>query len=136
MRGSIFDGLTTAPQFAVCNFYFGQRAQGLRYLKISFENPDALKSVERYTILSAIDRLWQEHLYEMDVSLRYSIGLRAHGQKGPAHRIQGGKEAFQIFDELMVNIKSDICRHIFLKRIEHARLRRFFLRNAHARNPP
>ena len=38
--------------------------------------------VERYTILSAIDKLWQEHLYEMD-SLRYSIGLRGYGQRDP-----------------------------------------------------
>ena len=79
-------------------------------LKISFENPEALKEVERYTILSAIDKLWQEHLYEMD-SLRYSIGLRAHGQRDPL--IEYKAEAFKIFDELMVNIKTEICHNIF-----------------------
>ena len=66
--------------------------------------------MERYIILSAIDRLWQEHLYEMD-SLRYSIGLRAHGQRDPL--IEYKAEAFKIFEELMVNIKTEICHNIF-----------------------
>ena len=34
--------------------------------KTSHENPLAVKSLERYIILNAIDRLWQEHLYAMD----------------------------------------------------------------------
>ena len=74
------------------------------------KNPDALKDVERYTILSAIDKLWQEHLYEMD-SLRYSIGLRAHGQRDPL--LEYKAEAFKIFDELMVNVKTEICHNVF-----------------------
>jgi preprotein translocase subunit SecA len=106
--GSLFDGLSPA-QFAVCNFI----SDGVRKaydLKISFENPEALKEVERFTILSAIDRLWQEHLYEMD-SLRYSIGLRGYGQRDPL--IEYKAEAFKIFDELMVNVKTEICHNIF-----------------------
>ena len=106
--GSLFTGLSPA-QFAVCNFI----SDGVRKaydLKISFENPEALKEVERFTILSAIDRLWQEHLYEMD-SLRYSIGLRGYGQRDPL--IEYKAEAFKIFDELMVNVKTEICHNIF-----------------------
>ena len=86
VAGSLFDGLSPA-QFAVCNF-ISDSVRKAYDLKISFENPDALKAVERYTILSAIDKLWQEHLYEMD-SLRYSIGLRALRPARSAHRIQG-----------------------------------------------
>src|SRR5258707_5071756 len=33
--------------------------------KSSHEEPTAVKSLERYIILNAIDRLWQEHLYAM-----------------------------------------------------------------------
>jgi preprotein translocase subunit SecA len=106
--GSLFDGLNPA-QFAVCSF-ISDKVREAYELKISFENPDALKEVERYTILSAIDRLWQEHLYEMD-SLRHSIYLRAHGQRDPL--IEYKSEAFRIFDELMVSIKSEICHNIF-----------------------
>ena len=66
--------------------------------------------VERYTILSAIDKLWQEHLYEMD-SLRYSIGLRGYGQRDPL--VEYKAEAFKIFDELMVSIKTrDLPQHL------------------------
>jgi preprotein translocase subunit SecA len=106
--GSLFDGLSPA-QFAVCNF-ISDSVRKAYDIKISFENPDALKEVERFTILSAIDRLWQEHLYEMD-SLRYSIGLRGYGQRDPL--IEYKAEAFKIFDELMINVKTEICHNIF-----------------------
>ena len=106
--GSLFDGLSPA-QFAVCNF-ISDSVRKAYELKISFENPDALKDVERYTILSAIDKLWQEHLYEMD-SLRNSIGLRAYGQRDPL--IEYKAEAYKMFEELMVNIKTEICHNIF-----------------------
>jgi preprotein translocase subunit SecA len=106
--GSLFDGLS-ATQFAVCNF-ISDAVRKAYDIKISFENPDALKEVERFTILSAIDRLWQEHLYEMD-SLRYSIGLRGYGQRDPL--IEYKAEAFKIFDELMVSVKTEICHNIF-----------------------
>ena len=106
--GSVFDGLSPA-QFAVCN-YISDKVRQAYDIKISFENPDAIKVIERFTILSAIDKLWQEHLYEMD-SLRYSIGLRGYGQRDPL--VEYKAEAYKIFDELMVNIKSEICHNIF-----------------------
>jgi preprotein translocase subunit SecA len=108
VAGSLFDGLSPA-QFAVCNF-ISDSVRKAYDIKISFENPDALKEVERFTILSAIDRLWQEHLYEMD-SLRYSIGLRGYGQRDPL--VEYKAEAFKMFDDLMVNVKTQICNNIF-----------------------
>ncbi|KAB2660475.1 MAG: preprotein translocase subunit SecA, partial [Verrucomicrobia bacterium] len=108
VAGSMFDGLKDG-QFGLVNFT-SQAIRGAYELKISFERPEALASVERYTILTAIDRLWQEHLYSMD-SLRSSIGLRAYGQKDPL--IEYKAEAFTLFSELMVNIKTEICHNIF-----------------------
>ncbi|HZM02546.1 MAG TPA: SEC-C metal-binding domain-containing protein, partial [Candidatus Saccharimonadales bacterium] len=108
VAGSAFDGLT-AGQFAVCQFVCRALRESYE-LKISFEEPTALKSVERFTILTAVDELWQEHLYGMD-SLRDSIGLRAYGQRDPLVEYQS--EAFKIFEELMVNIKTKICHNIF-----------------------
>ena len=99
----------SAPQFAVCRFICKEVRQAYE-LKISFEQPEALKSVERYTILRAVDELWQEHLYGMD-TLRESIGLRAYGQRDPL--IEYKAEAFKVFEELMVNIKTEICHNIF-----------------------
>src|SRR5204863_1642535 len=105
---SVYDGLSPA-QFAVCT-HVAEAVRRAYELKISFEEPQALKAVERYTVLSAIDKLWQEHLYGMD-SLRNSIGLRAYGQRDPL--IEYKAEAFKIFEELMVNVKSEICHNIF-----------------------
>jgi preprotein translocase subunit SecA len=44
-------------------------------------------------------------------SLRNSIGLRAYGQRDPL--IEYKAEAFKLFEDLMVNIKSEICHNIF-----------------------
>jgi preprotein translocase subunit SecA len=108
VQGSAFDGLNAA-QFALCQFIC-KAVRDAYELKISFEQPDALKVVERYIILKAVDTLWQEHLYGMD-SLRDSIGLRAYGQRDPL--IEYKAEAFKVFEELMTNIKTEICHNIF-----------------------
>ena len=105
---SAFEGLSAA-QFAVCQFIC-KAVRDAYELKISFEQADALKTVERYIILKSVDTLWQEHLYGMD-SLRDSIGLRAYGQRDPL--IEYKAEAFKVFDELMTNIKTEICHNIF-----------------------
>src|SRR5688572_10140446 len=108
VEGSVYEGLSPA-QFAVCSFITDAIRKAYD-MKVSFEEPEKLVTVERFTVLSAIDKLWQEHLYEMD-SLRFSIGLRAHGQRDPL--IEYKAEAYKIFDELMVNIKTEICHNIF-----------------------
>jgi preprotein translocase subunit SecA len=108
VAGSMFEGLSV-PQFALVSF-ISKNIRDAYELKISYEQPEALKAVERYTILSAIDKLWQEHLYNMD-SLRHSISLRSYGQRDPL--IEYKVEAFKMFDELMVNIKTEICHNIF-----------------------
>ena len=51
-------------------------------LKTEHEAPELLDHLERHIILTGIDKLWQEHLYNMD-SLREGISLRAQGQKDP-----------------------------------------------------
>ncbi len=106
--GSIFDGMSPA-QIGTATFVSDSVRDAYK-LKVSVEADEALNGIERFTILSAIDKLWQEHLYSMD-GLRSSIGLRAYGQRDPL--IEYKNEAFKIFDELMVNIKSEICHNIF-----------------------
>lgn len=79
-------------------------------LKCEHEDSVAVKHLERYIILNAVDRLWQEHLYAMD-SLREAVYLRAYGQKDPL--IEYKTEAFDIFSELMGNIKGEILHNLF-----------------------
>ena len=108
VRESFYDGLSAA-QFAVCQ-RVTDAVRSAYDTKIKFEDADALASVERQTMLSAIDRLWQEHLYNMD-GLRNSIGLRAYGQQDPL--IEYKKESKEMFDRLMVDVKTQICHNIF-----------------------
>jgi preprotein translocase subunit SecA len=79
--------------------------------KSSHEEPSAVKSLERYIILNAIDRLWQEHLYAMD-ALREGVGLRGRtAQKDPL--IEYKIEAYDMFTELMANIKNEVLHNLF-----------------------
>ena len=61
-------------------------------------------------MLNAIDRLWQEHLYAMD-ALREAVGLRQYGQKDPL--IEYKNEGYEIFVELMGNIKNEVLNNLF-----------------------
>ena len=78
--------------------------------KSSHEEPGAVKSLERYIILNAIDRLWQEHLYAMD-ALREGVHLRGYAQKDPL--IEYKTEAFDMFVGLMASIKNEVLHNLF-----------------------
>ncbi len=79
-------------------------------LKAGHEQPEALKMLERYILLNAIDRLWQEHLYAMD-GLREGVYLRAYGQKDPLVEYKG--EAYKMFVELMDRIRGEVLTNLF-----------------------
>jgi preprotein translocase subunit SecA len=78
--------------------------------KASMEHAEALRGLERYVILNAVDRLWQEHLYAMD-GLREAVYLRAFAQKDPL--VEYKNEAFSMFTELMDNIKLEVLNNLF-----------------------
>jgi preprotein translocase subunit SecA len=79
-------------------------------LKESVEDVNALGGLERYIVINAIDHHWQEHLTEME-ELRRSIGLRSYGQKDPLSEYKS--EAFRYFEELMNNVRLQICTSLF-----------------------
>ncbi len=74
------------------------------------EDPEALKMIERYVVLRALDRNWQDHLTEME-ELRRSVGLRGYGQKDPLNEYKS--EAFNYFESLIGKIRNDVCIGIF-----------------------
>ena len=78
--------------------------------KASFEVPEAVRGLERYIILNAIDRLWQEHLYAMD-GLREAVYLRAFGQKDPL--VEYKNDAYAMFVDLMDTIKGEVLSNLF-----------------------
>jgi preprotein translocase subunit SecA len=94
-------------------------------LKCTHEDPNALKSLERYVLLNAIDRLWQEHLYAMD-SLREAVYLRAYGQKDPL--VEYKNEAYEMFTELMGLIKNEALNNLFRSTSNLAAFEQFLAR--------
>jgi preprotein translocase subunit SecA len=78
--------------------------------KVSHEESEAVAGLERYIILNAIDRLWQEHLYAMD-GLREGIYLRSYGQKDPL--VEYKTEAYDMFSQLMASIKNEVLSNLF-----------------------
>ncbi|MBI3884467.1 MAG: preprotein translocase subunit SecA [Opitutae bacterium] len=86
------------------------RVQQAYALKEAVEDAAAIAGLERYIVINAIDHHWQEHLTEME-ELRRSIGLRSYGQKDPLSEYKG--EAFRFFEELMNNVRLQICTSLF-----------------------
>ncbi len=90
--------------------YLIERVKKSYELKCAHEPAEAVKYLERNTLLNAIDRLWQEHLYAMD-ALRESVHLRQYAQKDPL--IEYKTEAYDMFTELMGNIKNEVLHNLF-----------------------
>ena len=87
-----------------------ERIENAYTIKTSLETPDSQRWLEKHTLLDAIDRLWQEHLYAMD-HLRSSIGLRAYAQKDPLNEYK--QEAYKMFQALMTEIYQEILANMF-----------------------
>ena len=75
------------------------------------DDPEDLDYLRRQTVLEAIDKLWQEHLYAMD-NLRSSMSLRVYAQKDPL--VEYKNEAFNIFKDLMDRIYRQVAENLFL----------------------
>ena len=71
---------------------------------------EELAYLQRHTVLEAIDRLWQEHLYAMD-QLRSSMSLRVYAQKDPL--VEYKNEAFDIFKTMMDQVYTDVAKNLF-----------------------
>lgn len=76
----------------------------------AFEEPEALKELARFIVVRTLDRRWQDHLTEME-ELRRSVNLRSYGQKDPLNEYKS--EAFKFFQELMTQVRTEICNSVF-----------------------
>ncbi len=73
------------------------------------------RAVEKQIMLQILDQRWKEHLAAMDY-LRQSIGLRAYAQKQPKQEYK--RESFELFQELLYNIKRDVVKLLSKVQIE------------------
>lgn len=68
-----------------------------------------LRELERVIMLKIVDQKWMDHIDAMD-ELKNGIGLRAYGQKDPV--VQYRIEGFDMFDEMIANIKIDVVKFL------------------------
>jgi preprotein translocase subunit SecA len=74
-----------------------------------------MRKIERHIFLQVLDTLWKEHLATMD-HLRHGIHLRAFAQKNPKQEYK--REAFQLFQEMLVSLKGDVVRFLAHLRLQ------------------
>ena len=72
--------------------------------------PERMREIERIILLQCVDNHWIDHIDAMD-QLRQGIGLRALGQQDPviAYKMEG----FDMFDEMVDQIRHDTVRYLF-----------------------
>ena len=71
---------------------------------------ERMREIERIILLQCVDNHWIDHIDAMD-QLRQGIGLRALGQQDPviAYKMEG----FNMFDEMVDQIRQDTVRYLF-----------------------
>ena len=69
----------------------------------------SMHEIVRMVLLRTIDRLWVQHLTEMD-TFRQGVGLQAYGQSDPL--VTYKREAFDMFDQLTANIRRESARSL------------------------
>jgi preprotein translocase subunit SecA len=73
---------------------------------------EIMRQLERYAVLSTIDRHWRDHLAEID-ELRAGIGLRAyHGQMGKPIDMYK-REAFGMFEKMITTVDREIVNLVY-----------------------
>ena len=72
--------------------------------------PDNMRIAERLVMLRVIDRLWMDHLTDME-HLRQGIGLRAVGQEQPLMVYK--REGHASFEALLASIQHDVAHSIY-----------------------
>ena len=77
---------------------------------------EMMHQAEKWLMLETIDQAWKQHMINID-HLKEGIGLRGWGQKNPL--IEYKRESFEMFEDMMRNIRSDIVHHIFHLNPEH-----------------
>lgn len=69
-----------------------------------------MRDVERWVMLQTIDSWWKDHLLNID-HLKDGIGLRGYAQRDPLQEYK--REAFELFQRLIVAIKQDSLQMLF-----------------------
>ncbi|SBV36827.1 preprotein translocase subunit, ATPase [uncultured Stenotrophomonas sp.] len=75
---------------------------------------ETMRALEKHVMLTVLDQSWKEHLARMDY-LRQGIYLRGYAQKQPKQEYK--KEAFELFSEMLENVKREVVHLLARVRI-------------------
>ncbi|HLT21111.1 MAG TPA: preprotein translocase subunit SecA [Thermomicrobiales bacterium] len=82
---------------------------------------DLMRRIERALMLNVMDRLWREHLTQMD-DMRQGVGLQAYAQRDPL--VTYKRQGFEMFEALLRNIEYDFAHQIFSVNVERRPIQR------------
>ena len=71
--------------------------------------PDVMTYVQKSVVLQTLDRLWREHLVNLD-HLRSVVGFRGYAQRDPLNEYKG--EAFELFQTMLTNLREDVTSQL------------------------
>ncbi len=78
---------------------------------------ETIRELEKVILLRSVDTKWMDHIDAMDM-LREGVGLRAYGQQDPLQAYQ--MEGYDMFMELIKNIKQDTVKYIYNVSVSNA----------------
>lgn len=76
---------------------------------------EIIQTAEKWLMLETIDNAWKKHMANLD-HLKEGINLRSYSQKNPL--IEYKREAFAMFEDMMLDVRRTIVHHIFHLNVE------------------
>ena len=101
--------LATIPADHLIDELLGDMEQDLNH-KEQLLTPERCNALIRFEYIRNIDRRWQDHLENLE-ALREAVYLRSYGQRNPL--LEYKLEGFQIFDQLIEEIRTAVARTLF-----------------------
>ncbi len=83
--------------------------------KVSGEDSEIWRQVEKSVLLERLDFHWKEHLATLD-ALRQVVFLRAYAQKTPINEYK--QEAFGLFERMLENIREEVTRILSVSELQ------------------
>jgi len=71
---------------------------------------EALRDIERRSLLEVVDDEWRDHLHEMDL-LKDGVHLRAYANQDPL--IEYKRESYNLFQSLITRIQENVTKKVF-----------------------
>ncbi len=91
-----------------------QKAMAFYETKEAELGPQIMRELERVILLKVVDGHWMDHIDAMH-ELRRGIGLQVYAQQDPI--VEYKRQGFDMFDEMIDEIKDDTTQAIFLARV-------------------